>query len=366
MGDQSQNPTPGIIAERFKQWTDQRRGVSPLYEAIVGELIVDNELLTLIAEAGNREYICNRFMAAVHYMLLEGESHSLADYYGTVTRRPGPVTDAYSHFREFCLKHKHDLLQLTATREIQINEVRRCVALLPAFAWARQLEGNRPLALLDVGAAAGLNLLLDHFYYDYGASGTVGNPMATVKLVCELRGLCPPVLPKEVPPIAWRRGIDCQPVRATDVQATNWMIALVSPDDLRRLGVLQAALNVAHQSPPEIVQGNACDVLLSAVAESPQDASLCVFHCFTTHHFSKSELKRFDDVLSELGKLRDFVLISMEWETNNGKTQTHEPIPIIATSFVHGQRDKQLLGRVDNRGGCDWLEWLHPDSALGA
>ena len=350
--------TPGWVGTEFRKWIDNRRGVSPLYDAIVQDLVLDTDLLALIAEVGGCDYIYNRFMAAVHFLLLEGCRHPLSQFYATVAGSPGPVTEAYPHFRNFCFIHKEELLQLVWTREVQINEVRRCAALLPAFAWIRQRGCEPALALLDVGAAAGLNLLLDEFYFDYGPAGVLGDPGSPVRIFCKPRGVRAPVIPAEMLPIAWRMGIDWQPIDVADSHATNWMIALVSPDDNGRLSLLQAALEVARRHPPRIVKGKAGEVLPHVMAGTPHGLCLCLFHCFTTHHFDDKELACFDEILCNFGKKRDYHVVLMEWKRVNGKPQTQQPIPITVTSFVNGQRSQELLAYVDNRGGCEWLEWL--------
>ncbi len=50
-----------------------------------------------------------------------------------------------------------------AERSTQTNEPARCATVLPVLAQLPQ-----PLALLEVGAAAGLCLLPEYYAYDYG------------------------------------------------------------------------------------------------------------------------------------------------------------------------------------------------------
>ena len=86
------------------------------------------------------------------------------------------------------------------THRTQTNEVARCATILPALA-----QLSEPLALIEVGASAGLCLLYDRWRYHYtGASVNqwIGPAESPVTLSCQLEGDVP--LPIAVPTIAWR------------------------------------------------------------------------------------------------------------------------------------------------------------------
>ena len=68
-------------------------------------------------------------------------------------------------FRAFAAAHADELAELLVTRSTQTNEIGRCALLLPAFGIVAAEVG--PLAHLDVGTSAGLNLLLDRYHYGY-------------------------------------------------------------------------------------------------------------------------------------------------------------------------------------------------------
>ena len=71
-----------------------------------------------------------------------------------------------------------------------------------------------PLALSEVGTAAGLTLLLDFCSHDYGDRKLTGlDPDAPV-LACRPIGAVP--VPDAVPEVAWRAGLDLNPLDPSD------------------------------------------------------------------------------------------------------------------------------------------------------
>ena len=83
---------------------------------------------------------------------------------------------------ELVADHSTVLAEVMRTRRTQTNEAARCACLLPALA---QLPS--PLALLEVGASAGLTLLPDRYSYDYDGHRI---PAATRRRRC-LSATCP-------------------------------------------------------------------------------------------------------------------------------------------------------------------------------
>src|SRR5205814_3579346 len=80
-----------------------------------------------------------------------------------VVRRLFGTAADYGEFRRRILDNRDAVRFLMLTRSTQTNEPGRCAALLPVLAPLPQ-----PLALLEVGASAGLCLLPDFYGYDYG------------------------------------------------------------------------------------------------------------------------------------------------------------------------------------------------------
>jgi hypothetical protein len=276
------------LARRFRSFADvDCRGYSPLYEGLSHRVADDDDLLDLLglARPGQRRPVL--FLAAVNFL-------------GGMTG-----TGDWPAFRQFCLDHRDAIVEIIETRATQTNEVGRCAVLLPAFQRAA-LESGRPLALVEVGASAGLNLLFDRYSYRYGdvvlGSGT---PM----LSCDAP---PSVAPTAFPEVAWRVGIDREPVDVTDDAAVAWLRACVFADQLDRVARLDAAVTTAREQPPTIVAGDAIETLAAVVDAAPKDAHLCIFHTWVVSYFLRDQRTTFFDLLNALGAERDLTWISGE------------------------------------------------------
>lgn len=132
-------------------------------------------------------------------------------------------------------------------RSTQTNEPARCATLLPAL---RSLP--QPLALIEVGASAGLCLLPDLYGYDYGRVQMRGASGAPV-FACRASADTP--VPLAPPRIAWRAGLDLEPIDAADTGKAAWLEALVWPEQALRLANLRAALRIAAAAQPRLIRG---------------------------------------------------------------------------------------------------------------
>jgi hypothetical protein len=196
---------------------------SRLNSALADAAAVDPSLLRRLLECPPHAHDPNMLLAAVHYLVLAGSDHPLSAVY-----RSGELPhDIESVFRDFCLFHWDELASLLTHRRIQTNECGRCTALIFGVSAAATCLGD-PVALVDAGASAGLNLYLDEYLLDFGPLGTIGPASSPVRIRSEVRG---PVrrVPARLPAIAARAGIDRDPVDITDPDNVRWLLACVWP-----------------------------------------------------------------------------------------------------------------------------------------
>jgi hypothetical protein len=232
---------------------------------------------------------------------------------------------------------------------VQTNEVRRCGCLLPAFTHVTQQAGGRPLALVEIGASAGLNLLWDRYGYNYGIGRRYGNPRSPVQIVCGLRGDQHLPLPDVWPVVTMRVGLDLNPIDVRDPDAALWLRALVWPDEVGRAELLQQAVQVAQQDPPRLLAGDALDILPEVLATIPPDQAVCVFHTHTINQFPAEARARLTTLLANHAFGRKLYRVAIEW-----LGETHPRLELI--SYEDGVKTEHLLAYCDSHG--EWLEWL--------
>src|SRR5262249_50275265 len=150
--------------------------------------------------------------------------------------------------------------------------------------------------------AAGFNLLLDHYGYDYGRAGDVGADEPLLLLECDARGTKMPPLPFELPRIGTRIGIDLNPVDLSNEADRRWQEALVWPGMGDRLQRLRQAIDIARHSPQRIVTGDALTLLPGLVGEIA--GPLCVFHSYTLYQWPPERHDALDALLRTLSAER--------------------------------------------------------------
>jgi len=329
------------------------RGYAPLYDRIARALADEPALLARIVDAAPRRKLVPLLLfAAVHHLLLGERAHPLARIYATGLGDPWPP------FRELVTTRFAEVAALIATRSIQTNEVGRASAVWPALGMVAAGMG-RPLALVEVGASAGLNLLLDRFAYDMDGV-TAGDSSATVRLSCRLLGSHRPPIPADPIAIASRIGIDVAPVDVTSDDACRWLEACVWPGLTPRAERLRAAIALARRTPPRVLAGDATVVLPRVLADLPPDVTPCIVSTWVLPYLSAEARASLASTAASASADRDVVWITLEYAGIPPWLPASPPAPLEEPGASN------LLSLATWRDGAvatRTLAWVHPHGA---
>jgi hypothetical protein len=342
-------------ARMFAQFASTVETRAPLYGRLAMALADAPDVAGLLLQAPLTQRQPVLLLASVHELLLQpgGADSELARYYPNLTAAPDPG-DPMPAFRRFCAARADELHELLATRSTQTNEIGRCALLLPVFGVLAAEMG--PLAHLDVGTSAGLNLLLHSYHYRYQPGGEVG-PDSPVELTCGTRGAVP--VPAELPPVAARRGLDRAPIDPTDPVQRRWLEACVWPDQVDRFVRLRAALEMAAASPPRIVTGDAVEDTPAHVRALAAAGHPVVTNTWVLNYLTGDERTQYLEALEALGHQLD-----LSWTFAESPALVPElPVPandsalttLVLVRWRDGRRTVQHLGTAHPHGY--WLHW---------
>ncbi|MGQ0777245.1 MAG: DUF2332 domain-containing protein [Pseudonocardiales bacterium] len=340
------------VAATFRRIADYQAadGYAPVYQQMAAGACTDPQLLAIAAAAGPGQNPSILLFAAAQFLLADHPDHPLARFYPALTGAPAPVGDPYPVLRDFVLAHRDQVTTIVATRLVQTNEAGRSAFLYPALLMAQRLGGDRPLALIEVGASAGLTLVPDRYAYDYGTGVHHGDPASPLVLNCTLWGDRVPPLTGPLS-VAWRTGVDLNPLNMNDPIDRRWLRALIWPDHPDRAHRLDVAARAAARGPrPHIHQGDAAEALPSLLDQTPHDMTVVVYHTAVLVHFTEATSAAFVPRLLELSRQRSITWIQGE------PGPDRQPLLRLAQLADGELQTDYLLGRYHPHGA--WLEWL--------
>lgn len=234
------------IADLYHRFADETAATSPTWERLCRWIARTPEVLEHLGSLPGAARQPNRFLAAVRFL-------------------DGP-TDPGETFRTWVQQSWPEVEQVVLARTTQTNEPGRCAVTAPVLASLPQ-----PVALLELGASAGLCLLPDRYAYrlsghesDGAAGGLADDRSGEVRpagvddrapvLPCAVTGT-PPGDPAGLV-VAGRLGLDLNPLDVTQEEIRRWLRALVWPGEEDREGRLAQALALAADDPPPLRQAD--------------------------------------------------------------------------------------------------------------
>lgn len=160
-----------------------------------------------------------------------------------------------------------------------------------------------------------------------------------------------------MPQIAWRAGLDLDPVDLADPDWVAWLKALVWPEQADRLARLSSAIEIASARKPRVVRGDLRRDLAALAAEAPKDATRVIFHTAVLAYLPSPEERA--AFARSVGALCDF------WIAN----EAPQVLPEIAAQARETGAPGGFLISVNGEPAAwadphgAWLRWI-PDSAV--
>ncbi len=297
----------------FARFAQTTADVAPTYARLSRAVADDLDIarvahIVLAAPRTQRNPVL--LFAAVHWLLLRGSAHPLGAHYPTIATTAAPG-DLVADFTDFVAHHRDELTAVVAERATQTNEVGRGAALLPVLVAIADRAG--PLAWVDLGTSAGLNLSMDRWTYRWTRDthevvALPGHP--NVVVTSDVIGPLP--LPTSLPSIPWRLGVDRAPLDVTSDDDATWLLACTWPDEPVRFERLRAALEVARTDPPTIRTADLVDDLADVVASVPADLHLVLTTSWVLNYLPSDRQTAFIDAVDSLGRNRDLDVVVME------------------------------------------------------
>jgi hypothetical protein len=241
---------------------------------------------------------------------------------------------------------------------VQTNEVQRCFALLPAFLTLARDHGAPALDLVELGPAAGLNLLWDRYAYRYRA-GRWGSSELLLHGV-EYEPVPLEVLARRVE-VRRRLGIDLNPVDVTTVEGARLLRAFIWPGRVERAQRLRRAIGILRDEPPTLVRGDYVELLPSVLAERDDEALTVVFQTASTGYIGAERRAELRVLLEAAGREGPLGWVSTRAAEELEEEDRDDSYELEVALWPGGER--RFLLRSDFHG--NWIRWRGDERRRG-
>ena len=286
-----------------------------------------------------------RLAGGLHALALSGRHPALSALYPPAAS--GFDTAALVPLLQRLLVDEAGHLRAYLASAPQTNEVMRSAVLIGGYAAVAQATGL-PLALREIGASAGLNLLWDRFHYTLGAHPW-GDAASPVRISSDWRGDAPR-LPEHIN-IADRRGNDLLPVDLHDAAAVQRLRAYVWPDQTARAARLQGAIALAQQELPVVDAGDAAAWVEAQLAAPREGVATVLGHWVVWQYLRPAPRARIEAALAaaatRTSRAAPLAWLRMEFFAPGA------PAELRLTLWPEGR--ERTLATAHPHG--EWVEW---------
>ena len=289
-----------------------------------------------------------RLCGALNYLVVSGSDAVLAEAYP-------PVFDHIQHndaalwqvLADAMARNPAAIIAFLASAP-QTNEVRRSVALIPAY-HAISANFGLPLAIRELGASAGLNL--NAWQYGLRADSFLIGPQDGLVLAPEWKGEPPVQANLRVDSV---RGCDLAPIDLSDERQALRLLAYIWPDQTGRVALIRNAIGLARTNGVRIDREDAIDWLERELANRGEGVAMVIQHTVAWQYFPPEAKARGEALLAEHGarasETAPIARISME--NDGGQPGARLQLTLWPDGTVYE------LGRVDFHGR--WIDWRNP------
>jgi hypothetical protein len=310
---------------------NEARGSTAQYERLANAVADSDELLERLSLLPGAKRQPNLLFASVRFL--------------------GGPTDTVDGFVGFIRSNSDELEATMRARSTQTNEVARCAAFLPLL-----VDLDAELALIEVGASAGLCLFPDRYAYSYDGE-QIGD--SALEIAVETANTVP--VPRRLPTVITRAGLDLNPLSVSDDEDLAWLRACIWPQHAERRQRLDLAATIVATDPPRIDQGDLRDATLNQIDQAPRDATKVVFHSAVLAYVDQASRLDFATTMRSLVNSRsDVVWLSNEGPSVIAGIEAADPIlePPGNAQFHLGRDGTELIAVTDPHG--EWLRWMAP------
>ncbi len=298
------------LADRFREhFTGERHLYWYLARALGDDIDAGGPTAAIVAgweSAPAGAVVQLRLLAGLFREVLTGRAEELRPFYPYLggTQDPSGVWEAARPVVERAAPRLRAALDIAP----QTNEVGRSAALLVGLAYAVRSCGLHRVRLLEPGASAGLNLLLDRFRFT-GTGWSAGPSDAPLVIAgVDAAGFHPAAFE-----VVERRGCDLSPVDAATDEGALRLRSFVWPFHLERHRRLDAALAIARADPVTVDAQGASAWLADRLGGSPEPGVLTVvWQSVTAQYLPMEEATRVSEVIQAARSRMPLARVSLE------------------------------------------------------
>jgi len=208
---------------------------------------------------------------------------------------------------------------------------------------------KKPLALIEIGTSAGLQLLVDKYKYSYGTEQNYGFENSGVHISAEIRGDYTPLNQLSNFNVASRIGIDLHINDVSDEEDYLWLKSLIWPEHQERRELFEKAACYVRNNPLKLIEGDGVELLQSISKDIPDNRTICVFHTHVANQMPNETKERLLLNIKTIGEKRDIFHLY-----NNIQDRD-----LHLDYYLNGKESLNKIAETEGHGR--WFTWLMPD-----